>query len=135
MSEVVEHHQQSQVLAPREGEKLMFELGNIRQFVQLSVGPRHQPLRDESAEPGGGEETELRVEPGGGQTTLQVEIAQLLGQTSLVAAVQRAVVLLEVEVTQEHGKYGDQLPDLRQVVVSLQELSVQTQYCLAEVPD
>ena len=102
----------------------MFELGNIRQFVQLSVGPRHQPLGDQGAEPGGGEETELRVDSGGGEIALQVEIAQLLGQAPLVAAVQRPVVLLEVELTQENGKYGDQLPYLRQIVVSLQKLSV-----------
>ena len=89
MSEVVECHQQSQILAPREREEFSFELGNIRHFVKLSVGPRHQPLRDEGAEPGGAEETELSVEPGGGETTFLVEITQLLGQASLISAVQR----------------------------------------------
>ena len=37
MSEVVEYHQQSQVLALREGEEFLFELGNLRHFVELSV--------------------------------------------------------------------------------------------------
>ena len=112
MSEVVECHQQSQILAPREREEFSFELGNIRQFVVLSVAPSHQPLRDEGAKPGGGEETELSVEAGGGQGGLQVEITQLLGQASLVAAVQGPVVLLEVEMAEENSKYGDQFPDL-----------------------
>ena len=88
MSEVVEHHQESQILGARQGEESIFELGNIRHFVKLSVGPRHQPLRDEGAEPGRGEETELGVEAGGGERELQVEITQLPGQVPLVAAVQ-----------------------------------------------
>ena len=88
MSEVVEYHQESQILGARQGEEPIFELRNIRHFVKLSVGPRYQPLRDEGAEPGRGEETELGVEPGGGETGLQVEITELPSQASLVAAVQ-----------------------------------------------
>ena len=136
MSEIIEDQQLSQILAPGEGEEFLFELGNLRHLVELPVGPRHQPLGDKGAEPGGTEETELSVEPGGGETALQVEITQLLGQTSLVAAVQRPkqtqldreqsqqvsrtspIIFLEVQMTEENCKYGDQFSDLRQLVVS-----------------
>ena len=89
----------------RERGKFRFQRRNVRHFLKLPGGSRHQPVRHEDAQPGGREEAELAVESGGGEDGLRVHGADHVGQTPLVSPVQGPVVIREIQVTQTVGKY------------------------------
>ena len=69
---------------------------NVRHFFKLSVGPRHQAVGNEDAQPGGREKTELSVEAGGWKADLGVDVGNHLGQAPLETPVQRPVVIQQV---------------------------------------